>query len=287
MGIFQVESKKEAGTSSKKIPSNIPENYDNVVELSGIDQIYPTKNGSAEIIKGLDLVVPNQDGRGEFLVIVGPSGCGKSTVLRYIAGLQKPTSGIVNLYGRPIKSTDQVGMVFQKYSSLGWRSVLDNVAYGLELQGVGKKERHERAMEIIKRVGLEGHQDKFAQYPILSGGQLQRVAIARSLLANPKILLMDEPFGALDIKTRQEMQDMLNEIFFEYKPTIILVTHDVREAVYLADEILVMSNAPSFFQHSVKIDLGEMRDRTVKRAPEFIQASQHVEDLLMSLEAAK
>lgn len=256
----------------------------NIIELNKISQEYDGKNGKITIIKDLDLQISNIENRGEFNVILGPSGCGKSTVLRYIANLQKPSSGEVKLYGKPISDQDKVGMVFQKYSSFPWLTVLENVAYGLKIQGVSKKEREDKARHMIERIGLKGHEEKYAQYPILSGGQLQRIAIGRSLLANPKILLMDEPFGALDIKTRQEMQDLLNEIFYEFNPTILLVTHDIREAVYLADDVLVMSNAPSYFMHKVKIDLGFKRDRDIKRSAEFIQASNHIEDILMELE---
>ncbi|MCL4153378.1 UNVERIFIED_CONTAM: hypothetical protein GTU68_021521, partial [Idotea baltica] len=134
------------------------------------------------------------------------SGAGKSTILRYIANLQQPTEGTVKVKGKAVSDSERVSMVFQQYSSLPWMTVLDNVALALRYQGVSRSERDDRAMELIKMVGLEGHEQKFAQYPTLSGGQLQRVAIARSLLANPEILLMDEPFGALDIKTRLQMQ---------------------------------------------------------------------------------
>jgi NitT/TauT family transport system ATP-binding protein len=255
-----------------------------IIELQNIVQEYPTDNGKVTIIKDLNLQISDTEGRGEFNVILGPSGCGKSTVLRYIANLQRPTSGIVNIHGKPIGDKHQVGMVFQKYSSFPWLTVLENVAYGLKIQGVAKKEREDRAQEIISRVGLAGHENKYAQYPILSGGQLQRIAIARSLLASPDILLMDEPFGALDIRTRQEMQDLLNEIFYEFNPTILLVTHDIREAVYLADDILVMSNAPSYFAHKVNVDLGFKRDKSLKRSTEFISATNHIEDIMMQIE---
>ena len=131
-------------------------------------------------------------------------------------------------------------MVFQQYSSLPWMTVLENVGLALKFQGVSKDERNERAMELIRLVGLEGHEYKYAQYPTLSGGQLQRVAIARSLLASPEILLMDEPFGALDIKTRLSMQDLLTNIWHQFQSTIVFVTHDISEAVYLADDIYIM-----------------------------------------------
>ena len=173
---------------------------------------------------------------------------------------------------------------FQQYSSLPWMTVLDNVGLGLQYQGVSKKERDERAMDLIKKVGLEGHEKKYAQYPTLSGGQLQRIAIARSLLANPEILLMDEPFGALDIRTRFQMQDLLSEIWHEFHSTIIFVTHDIAEAVYLGDDIYMLKSQPSKIVEHIPVELPLMRDRTTKRDPKYIQLVQNVEDVMMSLE---
>lgn len=256
------------------------------IALKNISQVYPGLNGEEKtIIKDLDFSANKTEGKGVFKVILGPSGCGKSTLLRYIAGLQNPTSGEVLVNGEPADARKGVGMVFQKYSSFPWRTVLDNVALGLELKGVGKKERRERAMEMIKLVGLEGNEKKFAQYPSLSGGQLQRVAIARSLLASPEILLMDEPFGALDIKTRLQMQDLLVSIWKNIEPVVILVTHDIAEAVYLADEIYIMSNAPAKIKHHIKVDLPVNRDKSIKRNPKFTSMVHQIEDLMMQLES--
>ena len=176
----------------------------NIIALSNIQQSYD--GGETFVLKDLDFLVEDKPAQGQFVVILGPSGSGKSTILRYIAGLQKPTAGEVLIHGAPISDGKRIGMVFQQYSSLPWMTVLDNVALALRYQGMGDKERREKAQEIINLVGLAGHEDKFAQYPTLSGGQLQRVAIARSLMANPDILLMDEPFGALDINTRLQMK---------------------------------------------------------------------------------
>jgi len=151
------------------------------IDLKGIKQTY----GEKVIIDGLDFSVKQESEHGDINVIIGSSGCGKSTLLRYVSGLQEPTAGQCFLNGHEVTEKDSVGQVFQQYSSFPWRTVLDNVALGLEFQGVAKKERQEKAMEMIKLVGLEGNEKKFAQYPTLSGGQLQRVAIARSLLSNP------------------------------------------------------------------------------------------------------
>ena len=251
----------------------------NIVEMRGIGQSYD--GGKKFIIKGLDFLVEDKPAQGQFIVILGMSGCGKSTLLRYIAGLQEPTEGKLLLNDKIVGKENRVSMVFQQYSSLPWLSVLDNVGLALQYKGISKKERDQQAMEIIAKVGLAGHEHKYAQYPTLSGGQLQRVAIARSLLANSDILLMDEPFGALDVSTRLQMQEMLMEIWNEYHPTIIFVTHDIPEAVYLADEIYIMKSAPSHFVEHIHVDLPLVRDRSIKRDPKYIALVQQVEDTML------
>ena len=255
--------------------------HQNIVELRGIGQSYD--GGKNFIIKGLDFMVEDKPSQGQFVVILGMSGCGKSTLLRYIAGLQDPTEGQVLVKGKPVSKENRVSMVFQQYSSLPWMTVLDNVGLALRYKGISKEERDAKAMEMIQKVGLDGHQNKYAQYPSLSGGQLQRVAIARSLLANPEVLLMDEPFGALDIRTRIQMQDLLTDIWKEFDPTIIFVTHDISEAVYLADDIYIMKSAPSFFVEHIKIDLPVDRNRSIKRTPRYIELVHEVEDRMVAV----
>jgi NitT/TauT family transport system ATP-binding protein len=252
-----------------------------IIELKKVTQTYD--NGEVVIIKDLDLLIEDAPERGQFVVILGPSGCGKSTLLRYIAGLQKPTEGEVLLHGLARKDDDRIGMVFQQYSSFPWMTVLDNVALGLKYRGISKAERHEKAYEMLKIVGLEGHEKKFAQYPTLSGGQLQRVAIARSLLVNDEIILMDEPFGALDTNTRLRMQDFLIEIWEQVHPTIIFVTHDINEAVYLADDIFIMSRAPAKLHEHIKVNLPTHRDKSIKRDKNFVELVRYIEDTMMSL----
>ena len=252
-----------------------------IIELRGISQSYDA--GKSFIIKDLDFTIEDKPMQGQFVVILGMSGCGKSSLLRYIAGLQTPTSGEVLIKAEPVSDNNRVSMVFQRYSSLPWMTVLDNVALSLQYKGVAKDERREKAMEMIKLVGLEGHEKKFAQYPTLSGGQLQRVAIARSLLANPDILLMDEPFGALDIKTRLQMQDLLLEVWEKFKSTIIFVTHDIQEAVYLGDDIYIMSYAPSKFVEHIHVDLPFHRTRQTKRENRFLELVHKTEDAMMRI----
>jgi NitT/TauT family transport system ATP-binding protein len=252
----------------------------NIVELRNINQSY--NEGKTQIIQDFELLIEDKPFQGQFAALLGMSGCGKSTILRYIAGLQKPTSGTVLIKDKPVGDDLRVNMVFQQYSSLPWMSVLENVALGLNFRGVAKKERDEKAMEIIEWVGLSGQEKKFAQYPLLSGGQLQRVAIARSLVYNPEILLMDEPFGALDIETRQSMQDLLVSIWNKFHTTIVFVTHDINEAVYLADDIYIMKKAPSNIVEHIKVNLPLNRTIELKKSIHFLELVRDVEDKMLN-----
>lgn len=264
-----------------------------IIELKEIAQWYMDDKGrKTMVIEHFNLMVENVPKKGQFICLLGPSGCGKSTVLRYIAGLQKPSEGQVLLYGKPRREEDHVGMVFQQYSSFPWLTVLDNVTLALEIKGVPKKERKEQAMSYIQACDLEKHADKYAQYPILSGGQLQRVAIARSLVSNPNLLLMDEPFGALDVNTRLRMQEMLMTIWerlwhINTATTIVFVTHDIPEAVYLGTDIYIMQANPGKIVHHIAIDLPFDKTRQVKRDPRFVQYVYGIEDKMMALSQEK
>lgn len=254
----------------------------NIIELKNVSQTYTA--GRDYIMQDVNFLVEDKPGQGQFVIILGASGCGKSTLLRYIAGLQTPSSGRVLLRDKPVKESGiRAGMVFQQYSSLPWLTVLENVELGLDFQGVEEKERKRRASEMIELVGLGGHEDKYAVYPTLSGGQLQRVAIARSLIANPEILLMDEPFGALDINTRLQMQDMLEEVWIKFQPTIVFVTHDIEEAVYLGDDIYIMAANPGRFVHHITVDLPFDRNLEVKHSAHFNELVRKVEDKMISV----
>ena len=256
---------------------------ENIIELRNIGQSYDGEK--TWIIKDLDFVIENKPDQGQFVVVMGMSGSGKSTMLRFIAGLQDPTQGSVLVKNKPVAKENRVSMVFQQYSSLPWMTVLDNVALGLKFKGIDKKEREEKGRELIKLVGLEGHEEKFAQYPTLSGGQLQRVAIARSLLANPEILLMDEPFGALDVRTRLSMQDLLYDIWQKFHSTVVFVTHDISEAVYLGDDIYILGKNPSKFTEHIDVDLPMERSRETKRNKRYNELVHQVEDTMMQMAA--
>ena len=255
-----------------------------IIELRNINQTYD--NGKTFILKDLNLLIEDKPNQGQFVVILGASGCGKSTILRYIAGLQQPSSGDVLIKAIPRTEKDRIGMVFQQYSSFPWMSVLQNVSLGLLYKGIPEKEAHAKAMEMIKIVGLDGHEKKYAKYPTLSGGQLQRVAIARSLLVNQEILLMDEPFGALDTYTRLKMQEFLIDVWNKVHPTIILVTHDISEAVYLGDDIYIMSANPGVIIEHIKVDLPSDRTRELKRDRKFVEMVYYIEDKMMQLQGA-
>ncbi len=245
---------------NKKIP---------VVEVKGLTRTFTTSEGeSFTAIKDVNLVIEDRPDRGEMCAVLGPSGCGKSTLLNMVAGLDMPTSGTVKVDGKSIEGPGpDRGMVFQNYSSMPWMNVLENVAYGLKLRGMSVNERHDRAKKLIDQVGLSGHELKYPKD--LSGGMRQRVAIARTLAVEPNIILMDEPFGALDVSTRVEMQDMLLRINLELQPTILFITHDISEAVYLANRIYIFSASPGTIVDVIDVDLPIERDRTIKHSPRF------------------
>jgi len=234
-------------------------------------------------IQDVSFVVEDLPDVGELVAVVGPSGCGKSTLLRMLAGLRPhfpPTSGDVKVFGKPIErpGADR-GMVDQKYSLMPHLTVLDNIAFGLRLRGVSGRARRGRAREWSKKVGLEGNEDKFPSE--LSGGMQQRVSIAATLILEPKILLMDEPFGALDPKIRMQMQELLIELWKEQQSTVFIVTHSVEEAVYLGDRVLRMGAKPGRLVEELKLPRPDEPPEVMRKQPWFNELTQ---ELLRRLE---
>jgi NitT/TauT family transport system ATP-binding protein len=216
--------------------------------------------------------------QGSFVSIVGPSGCGKSTLLRIVAGLLPASSGTVVMDGQPINGTRRdVGMVFQSSILLPWRTVLDNVLLPAEVLGLDLKASRERAMELLKLVRLEGFEHKLPRQ--LSGGMQQRAAIARALLHDPKVLLMDEPFGALDALTRERMNLELQRIWMESGKTVILITHSISEAIFLGDRVLVMTPRPGSLARQIDIDLPRPRSMDAMALPAFTDAAHEIREL--------
>lgn len=229
--------------------------------IKNVSRTFAAKGIMIQALDNVNLEVKDE----EFICILGPSGCGKTTLLRVIAGLDKPTSGEILLDGARIENPGQErGMVFQDYSLFPWRTVIDNIAFGLEVMGVDREKRYERAREYLKLLDLEKFENS---YPYeLSGGMRQRIAIVRAIINNPKLLLMDEPFGALDAQTRNVMQAELLRIWEKKHKTILFITHSVDEAVYLADRIVVMSGRPGTVKEIFNVVLPRPRIRTSQEA---------------------
>ncbi|MGH8951552.1 MAG: ABC transporter ATP-binding protein, partial [Acidimicrobiia bacterium] len=227
--------------------------------------------GSFEALKDVNFSVKDK----EFFSIIGPSGCGKTTLLKMVAGLVKPTAGSIEVDGRRVVGPgDDRAMVFQSFVLLPWADVLTNVGFGLELRGMSRKESREAAEPFLERVGLT----RFAEhYPHeLSGGMQQRVGLARALAVAPDILLMDEPFGALDAQTRQLMQEDLMRLWDEEQKTVIFVTHSMDEAAYLSDRVLVMDTHPGRVREVLDVPIPRPRDESVRRASAFTELTAHM-----------
>jgi NitT/TauT family transport system ATP-binding protein len=265
-------------TATAPIISSEYEDTD-VLNLVNIRQVYNSGKNENVLFDNFNFSIKDIKNECQFVSLLGKSGCGKSTILRYIAGLQQPTGGDIMIYGKIKQDKDRIPMIFQQYSSFPWMSVMENISLPLKLKGINKTEAEDRAERILKIVGLNGHENKWAKYPLLSGGQLQRVAIARSLIANPQILLLDEPFSALDIKNRYELQNVLLNIFYnnEIDITFVLVTHDIREAVYLSNRLYIMKSNPGGIYCEYKInDLGRRVPET-KYMPRYVEYVKDIE----------
>jgi len=247
------------------------------IELAKVDQRFVTPDGrSLTALRDFDMTVR----QGEFCAVVGPTGCGKSTTLSLIAGLARPSSGTVRIKGRPVTGIDPgVGFVFQQDAVFPWRNVLDNVAAGPLFRGASKREAQARAAEWVRRVGLAGFEKHYPHQ--LSGGMRKRVALAQTFINGPEILLMDEPFSALDVQTRILMQDELLRLWSTASASVVFVTHDLEEAIALADRVFVLTAGPATVKAVYDIDLPRPRvTAEIRYQPRFIEISRVIwEDL--------
>jgi NitT/TauT family transport system ATP-binding protein len=253
------------------VPIVAPDEPSAYVRLHGVSKSFPHGGAQRLVLEDIDLEVR----RGEFCAIVGPSGCGKSSILRIIDGLIAADAGQVLVDGREVtQPSEDVGLVFQQFNLLPWKTVLGNVLFGLSNLGLSKAERHERARHWLSVVGLEGYEDYHPRQ--LSGGMQQRVSLARTMARNPSLVLMDEPFGALDALTRTYLQQEVVSLWQHGDRTGILVTHDIEEALLLADRVWVMSSRPGRMRDVVTVPFARPRDEATRMSPEFAELKQQV-----------
>ena len=250
---------------------------DAAIQLRGVRKVFTTGGREVVALDGIDLDVA----AGELVCLLGPSGCGKSTLLNAVAGFSPPTSGTIVANGRPVTDTGpDRAMVFQQYALFPWMTVERNVAFGLEMKGTPRAQIRERVDRLLRQLNLHEFKDRFPKD--LSGGMRQRVAIARVLAIDPPMLLMDEPFGALDALTRRTLQDELLRIWAALKKTIVFVTHGIEESIYLADRVVVMTYRPGTVKRIVPITLPRPRDTA---APEFNALKREISQLVMEEQA--
>ena len=263
-----------------------------VVEFHHVTKTYNAGTSKEfTAIRDVKFVIEDIPDKGEFVCALGPSGCGKSTVMRMIAGLapqHPPTSGEVLVLGKPLEGPGpDRGMVFQDYTSFDHRTVLDNVTFGLECQGMPRRQRYELGRHWIGRVGLNVDKDQYKYPHELSGGMRQRVAIARTLILRPRIILMDEPFGALDPMTRMNMQDLLLSLWGEVQATVFFITHSIEEAVFLGDRIYVLSNSPGTILKEMQIKQSHLPSKEMQKEAGFQETVYYIRDVVSQLEESR
>jgi NitT/TauT family transport system ATP-binding protein len=256
-----------------------PASRDVHVSVTGLDKTYRLPQGQAvTALSGLDLNIR----RGEFVSVVGPSGCGKSTLLKCIAGITGISGGTIQVDGTPIdEPPDDMAIVFQRDVLLDWRSVIENVLFPIEIKRLAKEEWRGRAREWLALIGLPGYENR--QPWELSGGQRQRVAICRALIQEPRLLLMDEPFGALDALTRDELNLELQGLWMKTRKTVLFITHSISEAVLLSDQVVVMAANPGRILEIIPIDLPRPRSLDIRETPEFGRYAKHIRRLFEGL----
>ena len=252
-----------------------PDGGEPYLSVRGVGKSFRTRDGAVQALSDIDLAVA----RGNFVSIVGPSGCGKSTLLACVGGMEKPSSGTIRVGGHAVTGPSRrLGFVFQEESVFPWRTALDNVRFALEGRGLSREGQIERAREMLRLVGLQRFE---AAYPSgLSGGMKQRVAIARVLAAEPEVVLMDEPFGALDHQTRLMVGEQVLRIWETTRQTILFVTHDIDEAILLSNEVIVMSARPGRILQRVPIPFPHPRDAAIAGTPEFSEIAAHIWQML-------
>jgi NitT/TauT family transport system ATP-binding protein len=244
------------------------------IRIQGVTKRYQRGTQETLALSAVDIDVAV----GEFIAIVGPSGCGKSTLLRLVAGLHTASSGTIEVSGKPVRGpVTEVGIVFQSPVLLEWRNTLGNVLFQADIRGLPVEKFRARALELLRQVGLEDFADRYPHE--LSGGMRQRASIARSLLHDPPLLLMDEPFGALDALTREQMRLDLEELWMATRKTVLFITHSVDEAVLLADRVLVMSARPGRIERELTIDLPRPRGLEARRSRRFVEICDEINEI--------
>lgn len=260
--------------SALSTPQSAKMRTEGSVNIQNVDKIYSVHDGELVALKDVEVTV----GGGEFVSILGPSGCGKSTLLRCVAGLDRPTKGSITFGGKPVDGPPlDMGFVFQRDVLLDWLNVIDNVLLPCQIKRLPTAEWKSKAYALLKLIGLAGFEQR--QPWELSGGMRQRVAICRALLLNPSLLLMDEPFGALDAMTRDELNLELQNVWLTNAKTVLFVTHSISEAVFLSDRVLVMSPSPGRIVDIIQVDLPRPRPLSVRETPEFTRHLAHIREL--------
>jgi NitT/TauT family transport system ATP-binding protein len=265
--------------SISTVPSPLADRHSPAIELRNVTKRFRTpKGGVFTALRDFDLTIQS----GEFCAVVGPTGCGKSTTLTLVSGLERPSAGTVTVAGQPVSGiTPGVGFVFQQDAVFPWKSVLDNVAAGPRFRGQSRTKANAGARDWLRRVGLAGFEDRYPHQ--LSGGMRKRVALAQSLINEPQVLLMDEPFSALDVQTRSIMSDELLSLWELTRPAVIFVTHDLEEAIALADKVVVLTAGPGTIKSVFQVDLPRpRRTQEIRFEPEFVAIYEQIWDALRS-----